>query len=248
MSMFNLIKNILPLVLLLTSCAKTLVPVKYSYECENIQGNSATDARMDSIIQPYKDSLTAIMSKKIITSDERLTKTQPENALGNVLVDALHRQANKCCDKKVDITVLNQGAIRVAELAPGEVTLGNIYEIMPFENRLVLLELNGHEVLQLLNVIAAFGGWPLSGVQFTINNKKATDIIIGDAPLEITKNYWIGISDYLANGGDNLSMLKNKKQIDSGKNIREAFIAEFSEMNREGKHLKAYPNNRIIKK
>lgn len=245
---FKSLRNIALLFLLFAaSCAKQLAPTQYSYERENINGSIQADSKIEAMIKPYKDSLDAIMNGVIIVNDDMLTKRQPESNLGNVLADAMLSQANKCCGKKADVAVLNQGGIRVAQLAPGNVTLGDIYEIMPFENRLVLMDLKGNDLRQLFDAIAHAGGWPIGGAKFKIDGEKAENITVGGLPLDNTKTYCLAISDYLADGGDKLGMIKGKPYIDSGKNIREAFIDEFTEMNKAGKHLKSYLDNRIEK-
>lgn len=245
---FKSIRNISLLFLFFAaSCAKQLAPTQYSYERENINGNIQSDSTIEAIIKPYKDSLDAIMNGVIIVNDDMLTKHQPESSLGNVLADAMLSQANKCCGKNVDVAVLNQGGVRMAQLAPGNVTLGDIYEIMPFENRLVLMDLKGSDLRLLFNAIAHAGGWPISGAKFKIKDENAEDITIGGKPLNDSQTYCLAISDYLADGGDKLGMIKGKPYIDSGKNIREAFIDEFTEMNNAGKHLKSYLDDRIVK-
>ncbi|MBX2902036.1 MAG: 5'-nucleotidase C-terminal domain-containing protein [Chitinophagales bacterium] len=244
--MLHFTRNIALLFLLFTvSCAQQLTPVQYSYQRKNIDSNSVADAKIESMIKPYKDSLQATMNAVIVTNNNMLTKKQPESTLGNVLADALLQQASKCCGKKADVAILNQGGIRLSQLAPGPVTLGKIYELMPFENRLVLMELSGKDLQLLFNSIAHAGGWPISGARFTISNNSAENVTINGKALDADKMYWLAVSDYLADGGDKLEMIKGKPYIDSGKTIRQAFIDEFTEMNAQGKQLKAYLDKRI---
>lgn len=228
-----------------SSCSQQLAPVKYSYQRKTVDNKSTPDSKIEAIIKPYKDSLDATMKSVVIWNDDMLTKKQPESNLGNVLADAMLNQANKCCGKKVDVAILNQGGIRLTQLPPGEVTMGKIYELMPFENRLVLMDLTGNEMILLFNAIANFGGWSISGARFTIQNRKAQNVTIGGKPVDAAKTYVLAVSDYLAEGGDNLEMIKGKPYTDTGKTIRQVFIDEFTEMNAQGMHLKSYYDKRI---
>jgi 2',3'-cyclic-nucleotide 2'-phosphodiesterase (5'-nucleotidase family) len=232
-------------ILLLAGCAKQYVTTQYQYTKNQIENKGEKDEKIAAIISPYKDSLQKSMNHVVAVNDKTISKGQPESELGNLLADVLLQQANECCNKQVDVSILNNGGIRVPQLAAGNVTLGKIYEIMPFENRLVLMDLPGKELAELFNAIAAAGGWPISGARFTIANKKATNIFVGGVPLNESKTYTIALSDYLTEGGDNLSMLKGKQITDSRKNIREAFIDAFNNIHKDGKKLSSNLDGRI---
>jgi 2',3'-cyclic-nucleotide 2'-phosphodiesterase (5'-nucleotidase family) len=233
------------LMFLLAGCAKQYVSTQYQYTKNQIESKGEKDSKISAMISPYKDSLEKTMNNVVVVNEKAISKGQPESELGNLLADVLLQQANNCCNKQVDVSILNNGGIRIPQLAAGKVTLGKIYEIMPFDNRLVLMDLSGKELKELFNAIAAAGGWPMSGARFTIANKKATEIFVGGVPLNENKTYTIGLSDYLTEGGDNLSMLKGKPITDSGKNIREAFIDAFTAINKKGKKLTSSLDERI---
>ena len=79
--------------------------------------------------------------------------------------------------------VANYGGIRINSVTDGDLTLGKVYEIMPFENALVVMDLNGDQVKLLLDRIAAYGGWPVSeGLNFEIADSTATNIVIQNKP------------------------------------------------------------------
>ncbi|MCS6819278.1 MAG: 5'-nucleotidase C-terminal domain-containing protein, partial [Chitinophagales bacterium] len=94
--------------------------------------------------------------------------------------------------------------------------------------------------------IAGAGGWPVSGLRFVIRSQKAENIQVQGSPLEPDKLYYLALSDYLANGGDKLEMIKGKPFFDTQKNLRDIFIEEFSKLHQEGKQLKGYLDNRIV--
>ncbi len=229
----------------LAACSKQFVPTQYQYTKNQIKDEGIADVHISDMIKPYKDSLEKTMSTMIVENEALLSKGQPESTLGNLLADILLEEANRCCGKKVDVAVINNGGIRVPEVGAGWISLGKVYEIMPFENRMALMELSGNELKELLNAIAAAGGWPISGARFVIKNKKAENITIGGVPFDESRNYIIGLSDYLTEGGDNLYMLKGKPVIDGGKNLREAFISGFERVHSKGEKLKSKIDGRI---
>jgi len=233
------------LMLLLAGCAKQYITTQYQYTKNLIESGGEKDVRIATILSPYKDSLEKTMNNIIVVNEKLISKGQPESELGNLLADIMLEQSNSCCNKQVDVAILNNGGVRIPQLAAGNVTLGKIYEIMPFDNRLVLMDLQGKELKELFYTIAAAGGWPMSGARFKISNKKATEIFVGGVPLNENKTYTIALSDYLTEGGDNLSMLKGKPITDSGKNIREAFIEAFTTINKKGRKLTSSLDGRI---
>ena len=98
---------------------------------------------------------------------------------------------------------------------------------MPFENQLVVMDLNGVQVKQLLDRIATYGGWPVSeGLQFEIRDSAAINILIQGAPWKPEGSYRIGLPDYVANGGDDCDFLKPLPRVNSGLLIRDLLISD----------------------
>ena len=136
------------------------------------------------------------------------------------------------------------GGIRQPQLPAGNVTIGNIFELMPFDNMIVLLALDGKTTKQFLDIMAASGGLPVSGVRYEINNETANNITFNGVPFNENKTYTLAISDYLANGGDKLELLKKFKQQSTAKLIRDAFIEYFS----EEKIINGKVDGRVVKR
>src|SRR5690606_12674159 len=123
-------------------------------------------------------------------------------------------------------------------LQKGDITIGNLFELMPFENEMVLLELSGKDVLQLAQFIAASGGQPVSGLRMKITDNKPIDILIAGKPLTESRTYKLITYDYLANGGDNSRGLgKPISRVNLGQKVREALIEYVSEQEKAGKHI-----------
>lgn len=205
------------------------------------------DAYIDSMIYPYREHLDSSMNEVLVYAAKDLVKAKPESNLGNLLADACLIMAEEYSKKHVDLAILNYGGIRVPSINKGSVSLGNVYELMPFDNYLVLMNLDGASIKQLLDLIALGGGWPVSGLSFEIENAEAKNVKLAGKPLDLNKQYTIAISDYLANGGDNLELLKAFKQENTNVLLRDAFIEYFKKLAANDKMLDANVEGRITK-
>ena len=240
-------KNIFFFLFLLSafSCNKHFVATQYKFEEKQLISKSPVDEKMWGEILPYKDSLDKEMNAVLAISDTVLTKQVGESDLGNLMCDLVLKKSRDYCNCKVDFTFLNTGGIRLPNLPKGNITLGEMIELMPFDNRVTTMALSGRVVDTLFNYMASKGGWPVSGARYKINNKKAFDVFINGEPLDLNKNYTIAVSDYLAQGGDNCDMLKRIRFIDTKKILRDALIEGLKEMSARGEHVKSVLDGRI---
>jgi 2',3'-cyclic-nucleotide 2'-phosphodiesterase (5'-nucleotidase family) len=206
---------------------------------------SAADPHVESVIRPYRDSMDAEMKMVLVVSDTILTKSMPDSDLGNILAGILLDKSKKYSHRQVDIAVINFGGIRITQLSKGDVTVEKAFELMPFDNKIVLLEIDGNTLQGFFDKMASTGGTPIAGARYIIDNKKATKITIGEKPINPTTKYIVAISDYLANGGDNLDILKSIPQISTGVLLRDAFIEGFRDINAKGQHLKSIKDGRV---
>jgi 2',3'-cyclic-nucleotide 2'-phosphodiesterase (5'-nucleotidase family) len=176
-------------------------------------------------IAPYKAKLDSQMNAVVGVTQTTLVKERPEGTLCNLMADAAVWYAANHYRKKIDLCIMNYGGVRIPSIQAGTITVGKLYELMPFDNQLEVLELSGQTVKELLDFVAANGGWPAAGITMTIENGKATNILIGGEPLQIEKTYILITTDYLANGGDNASMLKTfSKRVNLDYKLRDAII------------------------
>lgn len=205
----------------------------------------AFDPVLEKTIAPYRDSMNVEMKQVVAISDAILTKQKPESDLGNLLADILLAKTAQYTHKKVDVAVINFGGIRISQLPAGKITRENIFELMPFDNKIVLLNIKGNILLSLFNKMAASGGVPIAGARYKIADTQAADVFIQGAPIDTNAQYNLAISDYLANGGDNLDVLKPLPQIQTGMLLRDAFLEGFAEINAKGEHVKSIKDGRI---
>ncbi|MGH1339244.1 MAG: 5'-nucleotidase C-terminal domain-containing protein [Aureispira sp.] len=183
------------------------------------------DDKIVAMIAPYKKQLGQEMDAKIGEVAKTLTKALPESTLGNWSADVVQVIAKKYTKETVDFTVLNYGGLRIPSLPKGPLTKGKIYELMPFDNYIVLVKMKGAELSQLFNHVAVKGGWPISGeLKLVIDGEKATQVLLNGKPLDANKEYHVATNDYLAKGGDQCAFFVNKEKIKTGILIRDAMI------------------------
>lgn len=229
----------------LISCHKGLYPAKLAHAGYRIKADDLRDTTMLALIAPYRDSVDKSMNEVVGTALATLQKKQPTGSLGNFMADAVKTMAIKQFNTPVEIAIINYGGIRSPELAKGAVTRGRVFELMPFDNLMVLQKLTGAQVQQLFDHLAERGGWPIAGATFVISNKKAVDILVGGRPLQPDQTYTLANSDYVANGGDDAAFLKPIPQINSGYLIRDALITYIRQLHQEGKAITENNENRI---
>ena len=241
----------LPLVLLvLGGCKPTktfLSDEKVSRYRFNATDSIAADASVEALILPYRAKLDGLMNEVSGVSAKELTYNNGESLMGNWACDIILKQANTYYGKKVDFTAINQGGLRIRSIPKGNITRGKMYELMPFDNALVVLTTDSVGVARFINFMASKSGWPLAGATYEIKGGKAQNIKIGGDILRGGKNYTFCLSDYLANGGDSLDFIKSMQREDLNKLMRDAFIEGVIDETKKGKILDAQIENRVIK-
>lgn len=235
---------ILLLISSIISCSPVYRPVALQYKEYRIS-NTQVDSSLVRFLQPYSDSVNHSMNLVIAQLANDLEKKQPEGTLGNLMVDAVKSMAEKKYATNIDIAFVNTGGIRLSSIKSGPITKGKVFELMPFDNILVLQKLNGKILKELLDHIAGRGGWPVAGMTMKINNGKAVDILINGFPINENKIYTVAHSDYTANGGDNCTMLRAIPQINNGYLLRDALLDYFSLFTKEGKEISVSLQNRV---
>lgn len=210
--------------------------------------NATVDSSMEKQIQPYRDGMSGKMNEVIATSEIALTKGQPESLLGNLFSDVCYEMTNEryytSTYTKADFAFFNNGGLR-AELPKGQITRGNVFELMPFENELVVLSLSGSQVKKIVEYMASKDGVPVSHLQFKIKEKQPVDVVVNGQPFDSTKSYKAVTSDYLANGGDQYFFLTEAKKEYVDLKIRDAMILYLQEQNKKGNTISASLDKRI---
>ncbi len=231
--------------IVLTSCKTTYIPSGAAYNHYAVNAQHAKDSTLSLQLKPYRDSVDRTMNEVVGNLEGELVKKSPEGSLGNFMADAVLFGAEQKYKKKVDAAFVNSGGVRLTQISKGAITRGKIFELMPFDNIIVLQQVKGEVFKQFLDVTAEKGGWPLAGLTMEIRNGKAQNIKVGGAPLDPAKVYTIANSDYVVNGGDDATMLRSIPQENNGYLMRDAIFDYLQSMKATGKKISTQEEKRV---
>ncbi|EKF55383.1 putative 5'-nucleotidase/2',3'-cyclic phosphodiesterase [Galbibacter marinus] len=168
-------------------------------------------------ITPYRDHIKEILDTPLAYAPKTMQKTDGElnSSIGNFIADLTFEISNPVFEKRtgnnIDFVLLNHGGIR-AIISQGEVSRRTAYQVMPFENRVLILELSGEKVIELLSYLAkSKTAHPISKqLELHLNDRgEIAHASIAQKPIDVSKSYFVATSDFLANGGDHMDFFKN---------------------------------------
>ena len=238
-------------IFIIFSCNRQYLQINVSARNISVSDSiNQLDSEVVKIYLPYKKMIEKEMSRVISVSNMEMAKDKPESKLTNFLADLLLEQGKKEATEEElgfqpDVSYFNYGGIH-SFLPKGEITVEKIYELMPFENKMVFLKLYGYQLQEFFNIIAEKGGDSIGGAQFLISGNRAKNIMINGESLNTNRIYWLVTNDYVARGGDNLSILtQTNKIVESDKKIRDVIISYMEEKQENGEKLSAQKDGRI---
>ena len=171
-------------------------------------------AQIENFIKPYREHINKDLDSILAYCPVTLDKSGKwQSTIGNLMADVSLMRGNLVFEarenRKIDICLLNSGGIR-SILPKGNITARNAFEIMPFENSMVVIALKGEQISEMVDfLIADKKPHPLAGITFTIDkNNQSKDILVQGKPLNKETVYYVGTNDYLSDGGDNMNFFK----------------------------------------
>ena len=167
-----------------------LIPVKNHLD-------KKVDPNFSALIDGYSASVNSKMDEVIGNCPQAIRKGTPESPLYNLTGDALVWMAREYMDTDVDVSLYNSGGLR-AEISAGDMTVGDVYAVYPFDNVLSVITLKGSDLKAMFNYVASNGGLPVnSGVKLVINNKKVKSVTVHGKAIDNNKTYTVATIDYL---------------------------------------------------
>ena len=175
------------------------------------------------------------MNTPISYSPETYKKNDGElnSTLSNMFADATYEMSNpvfnKMSGENIDIVLLNNGGIR-SIISKGNISEKTAFELMPFENSIVVLELNGLSIIKMIDYLRKVKlQHPISGLQITLNNDySVNEVKINGVSIENEKKYYVATTDYLLEGGDKMYFLaETTKTTDINYKMRDILIDYF---------------------
>ena len=199
---------------------------KPSFTYKLIPVNSRLDKRVDatfsSIIEDYAAEVKEKMDVKLGYAPYTISRGTPESALGNLTADGLIWMAKKFHNKTADVAVYNSGGVR-ANISKGDVTLGDVYAVYPFDNVLSLVTIKGSKLKELLKKVPG-SLYVNAGVKIVKSGSSITTMTIGGKTINDSQNYTVATIDYISDNDGYTSIFENYiDREDSVEMIRDYF-------------------------
>ena len=201
-----------------------------SFCWERVEVTSRLDAKPSAeaaaLVAPYKASVDSMMAPVLGLSRVAMSAGRPESLLGNWAADVMVEGGTATGLEPADMGLVNVGGLR-NNMPEGIVRRGDIMLISPFENRVVVLEMKGSDVLELMQNIAAVRG---EGVSSSVRMEISADgrllsCTIGGKEIDPHRTYTIATIDYLAEGNDRMTALKKAlKRHETGNLARDVMM------------------------
>ena len=201
---------------ILVSCSNPVDhELTYTWSPVKISSDLQEAEQMEMIIAPFRIRLDSIMNEVIGYAAHDLTSARAyESTLGTFVTELLLTQSIASYDRPVDVAIMNhKGGLR-APINEGPITLGEVFQVMPFENEMLLLEVPGDQLLKVVDFIGQSGRSMIWPVSFEVSDKIVTNVRLHGELIQPDRNYTLTISDYLANGGGGFELLKPLKRLE----------------------------------
>lgn len=233
-----------------------LVSCHSSYKLAKVEGSVITvdsvwdahpDAEVVALLAPYKATVDSMMYDVIGTSERTMDRGRPESLLSNLVADVLRESATQVLGKPVDMGLVNVGGLRTL-LSEGEITRGNLYEILPFENSLCVVTVKGSTLKELFVAIASKRGEGVSGVRLIITKDgQLLEGSLDGKKVEDNQLYTIATIDYLAGGNDGMAPLRQsvKRECPEGAILRDIFMRYVERQTRAGNKITSQLDGRV---
>ena len=187
---------------------------------------------IESFIEPFRTHLEKDLDSVIAYAKETYSKSDGtfNTAIGNFMADAIFKQANPIFNRRtgnnIDMVLLNHGSIR-SIISKGDVTVRNMFELMPFENKILIVALKGQQIDSMVDYLCnSRRANPISNLKLTIDKDfKPVEALINGKPIIKNNTYFVASNNYLYSRGDNMRFFRpNDSVFDLNYKIRNALI------------------------
>lgn len=213
------------------------------------------DPAVEQMLKPYSDKVRAL-NVVIGRLDGALKKDGVgAGTLGNFVTDAVRAQAKARLGKPVTLAIMNAGGLRKNEISPGELRASDIFELLPFENALIALELNGAQLAKLL-AVATRDAQAGARIQFKWNDQNRAEFISGklvdengqEQEIDPEKMYTIVTIDYLLRlGSGSYALLQEaKSQTPLNVTLRDTVMDYVKTETAAGRSIRSRVDNRYV--
>ena len=220
-----------------------------------IDSNLPDDPAVEAIITPYAErvrNLTLVIGR----FDSDLKKVAPgAGAIGSFVTDGIRFEAERRLGKPIALAMMNAGGLRKNEIKAGEIRASDIFELLPFENTLIAVDLTGAQLAKLipLGVRDAQSG---ARIHFKWNEQNKAEFISAklldsagrETDIEPDKVYTIVTIDYLykLNSGSYAILQEAKKVTPLDVTVRDAMMDYVKAESAAGRSFQAKGKDRFV--
>lgn len=207
-------------ILFLASCKKEHSKTKIIGKRISISDSLQTNTEIEAYIKPFRESVNKDLDSTLAYAVDTFSKTDGKlnTAIGNFMADAVLEMSNPVfksrTKKDIDMVILNHGGIR-SIISKGNISSRTAYEIMPFDNNVVVAPMKGKQIKNMLSYLAdRKRAHPISNLKLTLNKDYTiNEALINKSTIDFNKTYYVATNDYLYNGGDRMYFLKSKDSV-----------------------------------
>ena len=208
------------LVSFFTACKQDMHLNKIKGERIEINDSLVGVQDIENFIKPYREHVNNDMDGVLAYAVDTYSKTNGDlnTAIGNLMADAVLELSNPVYKKRtgndIDMVILNHGGIR-AVMSKGDVTTKTAYELMPFDNQVVVVEMKGKYVKELISYLQrAKRAHPIAKLNLKLDvNGNLIESTIDGKSINDDEIYHVATSDYLYEGGDRMTFLKKSDSL-----------------------------------
>ena len=238
--------------LMCTSCGSShygVTSIKVSRTSMNDRFEEVKDPEAVALIAPFKAQLEGTMNSVIGQAAVSMDRSRPEDLLGNLIADVLRQAATRVLPQPAEVGLMNMGGIRNV-LSEGNITVGNVFEILPFENALCVVRIKGSQLRKLFAQVAGRGGEAISGARIEISKGELLNAEVGGQPIDDNRIYTLATIDYLAEGNDGLTALREVESKLEPENsvLRDVFMDYVKQCTAKGEKLTSKVEGRVTVK
>ncbi len=220
---------------LLYNCKQESYLTRIEGDRLEINDSLVGDKAIEDFIEPFRNHVNNDLDSVISYAVATYSKSDGDlnTAIGNFMADAIYELSNPIykarINKDIDLVLLNHGGIR-SIIPKGDLTSRTAYQIMPFENNVVVIEMKGIYVKELVAYLQnARRAHPIAKLKIVLDNEyNITEATVNGEEIQDERIYSVATSDYLYNGGDNMEFLQKGENVhDLNYKIRNSIIDYF---------------------
>jgi 2',3'-cyclic-nucleotide 2'-phosphodiesterase (5'-nucleotidase family) len=214
------------------------------------------DPAVEKMLAPYSEKVRAL-SLVIGKLDGVLKKDGAGGgSLGNFVTDGMRAQAKAKLGKPITLAITNVGGLRKNEISAGELRASDIFELLPFENALVALEVNGTQLLKIIQV-ATRDAQSGARIHFKWNDQNRAEFLSGklvddngrEQEIDPEKIYTIVTIDYLLNlnSGPYALLQEAKSTTPLNLTLRDSIIDYVKAETAAGREIRSQLDGRFVR-